>query len=1030
MKKISIYISKSSRNNEAKSKIKKDRIKIINYIFILLIFVCSFSVECNKRRNEIVDSYIILKTNITGKIQILKNDYLNYIHELKINNVVIEERNSEYNLDESMSTINITFTNIPSSLSKMFFGCSNITEIDLSNFDTSSVENMSYMFSNCNYLNKINLSNIVTTNLKHMNSMLLGCLSLSSLDLSSFNTSKVNYMGYLFNYCSSLHSLDLSNFDTSNVINMESMFQSCSGLIYLDISNFTINNATNIDNFFSLCTKLEYINLKYAISEESNINYNIFNSIKQNFIVCSDNIELENIFPNKIIIYGLSDSNYLLEDEQTKYYTKDSNIYNKYLCEIYKENFNQRFKDSYNNNLNDDCNELLKDYCVFNYNNNIQSNIFYCYENEVLNNENNRLMDVPNQCIDICEKESLFPIESTNILTDKTAKSEIKTEIITELNTILSDKTNKIETKADIINNAIEELINDKKIVEEELTIVLTSTKNQKNNENINNITMNLGQCEDILKNDYNISRQDSLYILQIISEEEGMKIPKLEYEIYYPLNNNNKLTKLNLTSCKGSKLEISIAVKINDIIEKYNPKSDYYNNICSKATSSSGTDLPMEVRRNEFVDNNMSLCEENCDLIEYEQTKEKVKCSCDIKLSIPDNYDIKFNKKDFFKSFIDINNIMNINIMKCYKTVLKFKSLISNYGCIIISSTSVLYFFTLLFFPTVAYIKLVKTIYKIHNALKSDETRIKKIQLMETDKEANKTKNKSTKKIKQKEKKDKTKKEQIKFSNLATENNHDNSKNRLSNIKNGIKLDNDLIKIEILKKKDFELNALDYNEAIKLDHRNYCEYYISLLKYNHPIMFAFSPYNDYNSRIIKILLFFFSFCSDLTINALFFSDETMNKIYEDNGKFNFLYQLPQILYSTLISKFIDTLIRNFALSQDKIVEFKQEKGQKDVTSKLLKLLRTLKNKFILFFVSIFVILVFFWYYITYFCGIYTNTQKHLIKDSLVSLLTSLIILFLLDLIPGIFRIASLNVEKPTRKCLYSFSTFVENLLG
>ena len=56
---------------------------------------------------------------------------------------------------------------------------------------------------------------------------------------------------------------------------MESMFQSCSGLIYLDISNFTINNATNIDNFFSLCIKLEYINLKYAISQESNINYNI-----------------------------------------------------------------------------------------------------------------------------------------------------------------------------------------------------------------------------------------------------------------------------------------------------------------------------------------------------------------------------------------------------------------------------------------------------------------------------------------------------------------------------------------------------------------------------------------------------------------------------------------------------------------------------------------------------------------------------------------------------------------------------------
>ena len=78
---------------------------------------------------------------------------------------------------------------------------------------------------------------------------------------------------------------------------------------------------------------------------------------------------------------------------------------------------------------------------------------------------------------------------------------------------------------------------------------------------------------------------------MQIISEEEGMKIPKIEYEVYYPLTANN-LTKLNLNLCKDTKIEISIAVKINDSLDKYNPKSGYYNNICSIATSESGTDI------------------------------------------------------------------------------------------------------------------------------------------------------------------------------------------------------------------------------------------------------------------------------------------------------------------------------------------------------------------------------------------------------------------------------------------------------
>ena len=74
--------------------------------------------------------------------------------------------------------------------------------------------------------------------------------------------------------------------------------------------------------------------------------------------------------------------------------------------------------------------------------------------------------------------------------------------------------------------------------------------------------------------------------------------------------------------------------------------------------------------------------------------------------------------------------------------------------------------------------------------------------------------------------------------------------------------------------------------------------------------MYSFAPYKDYNSKIIKMFLFFFSFGLDFTVNALFFSDDTMHKIYKDKGKFNFLYQIPQILYSTIISKFIDTFIR------------------------------------------------------------------------------------------------------------------------
>ena len=259
-----------------------------------------------------------------------------------------------------------------------------------------------------------------------------------------------------------------------------------------------------------------------------------------------------------------------------------------------------------------------------------------------------------------------------------------------------------------------------------------------------------------------------------------------------------------------------------------------------------------------------------------------------------------------------------------------------------------------------------------------------------------------------------------------STKNN--NSLNKLNKIKN-IKFKSNDLK-DLLEEKDFEINALKYELAIKLDKRNYFHYYASLIKYNHPLMFSFGCYNDYNSRIIKIFLFFFSFGSDLTINALFFNDNTMHKIYKDKGKYDLLFRIPQILYSTFISKLIDTLIKSLSLHQNYIVELKQEIGKNNIKKKYTKILKIIKIKIILFFILSFVILSYFWYYIICFCGIYVNTQIHLIKDTIISLITSLIIPFFINLIPGIFRILALRMKKSSGKYLYKFSSFLENNLG
>ena len=232
----------------------------------------------------------------------------------------------------------------------------------------------------------------------------------------------------------------------------------------------------------------------------------------------------------------------------------------------------------------------------------------------------------------------------------------------------------------------------------------------------------------------------------------------------------------------------------------------------------------------------------------------------------------------------------------------------------------------------------------------------------------------------------------------------------------------------KIMEYNDEELNDLSFELALKYDKRNYCEYYISLLKINHIIIFTFIYNKDYNSRIIKIDLFFISFTIFFTINALFFNDDTMHKIYEDQGSFNIIYQIPQIAYSSLISVVLDILLKLLALTEGNILDYKKNKEKMDLDKRTKDLNNKLNIKFIFYFISSTLFLLFLWYYLSMFCAIYRITQYHLIKDTLISFGASLIYPFGIYLLPGIFRIPALSNPKNKRKCLYILSKLFQML--
>ena len=221
------------------------------------------------------------------------------------------------------------------------------------------------------------------------------------------------------------------------------------------------------------------------------------------------------------------------------------------------------------------------------------------------------------------------------------------------------------------------------------------------------------------------------------------------------------------------------------------------------------------------------------------------------------------------------------------------------------------------------------------------------------------------------------------------------------------------------------ELNNLEYDLAIDIDKRTYCQYYCSLLKIKHLILFTFFPSDDYNLKTIKISLFLLAFSLYFTINGFFFTDETMHNIYMNNGTFQLLYQIPLILYSSIITTFINSFLKYLSLSENTIIKLKKENNIDLVIQKAKKKEKVLMIKFIFFYFFSFIFMSFFWYFISSFCAVYKNTQIILIKDILMSFALSMLYPLGLNLLPGFFRIPALRSPRRDKKCLYIFSNIV-----
>ena len=264
------------------------------------------------------------------------------------------------------------------------------------------------------------------------------------------------------------------------------------------------------------------------------------------------------------------------------------------------------------------------------------------------------------------EKPTEKPTESMTEKMDKLNENECTDEQI--ISNYCSDKEineNQIEPILDYLEKTYVNInLTDKDVIVKTKNVLfeVCSHETQKNNNNPDISSVDLGECENKLKSYYKID--EDLIILKTDIKSSDLSKTFVQYQVYNPYD----LTPLKLDICKEEKIIISAPVKLDESVSTlydslkesgynlFNESDKFYTDICSSYTSEYGTDMILEDRKDEILlkKANVSLCQENCKLLNYSSSTNKAQCECSPQIEKIDSGSI-YSDIVFF-----INNIKN----------------------------------------------------------------------------------------------------------------------------------------------------------------------------------------------------------------------------------------------------------------------------------------------------------------------------------------------------------------------------------
>ena len=523
-----------------------------------------------------------------------------------------------------------------------------------------------------------------------------------------------------------------------------------------------------------------------------------------------------------------------------------------------------------------------------------------------------------------------------------------------------------------------------------------------------------------------------------------------IETQIHYAIKDDADLDLKAVSNYKDLGVDV---LDIND---------DFFTNLCH-AFSDSNKDMILEDRI-KYIFQNYSLCEEGCTYNNIDITTRSISCDC----KIQGNNISTVTASLVFNSGKDSSVFdSNIGVSKCYNLVFSFHNKMQNVGFIVFSVLVLSYIIFIIIHLKKGIKPVTDYLHRemiIHGYLNEDapnffeniNSKMKKIdnstvlgiknikEKKEEDKNIDSDKNKKI--LKKKKKKGKKKKKLTRSINLkesntiieeqekqiemeknksidkykifnekkkkntkekSIKNEEDNEDNNFGIIKLNLNSD---IKKYYPKDSNQSLHNYTFEEAIKYDRRNIFRILYIYLLSKQIIFRTFLQRSPIELLHLRFTLFIFMLSCDLALNALFYFNDNISKKYhyaKNLFLFTFSNNITIIIYSTLLSSFLLTLLSKLSNSSNairKVFRKEEEKIKLDkkyrtseetkrqIFSDVENILKIYKLKIFILLIIETVLILFFWYFVTAFCHVYTSTQTSWLLDSFLSILSRLML--------------------------------------